>query len=69
LVPVVGGREIIERHWLLKRVDEIEIVSLLRKTVAIGERKLTKRVPMDPQQVELVLIGLIRFDSVNAGVI
>jgi hypothetical protein len=68
-VPVVGGREIIERHWLLKRVDEIEIVSLLRKTVAIGERKLTKRVPMDPQQVELVLIGLIRFDSVNAGVI
>jgi hypothetical protein len=57
---IVAGSEIIERHWLFKRAGEMEIVSLLRRTVAIGERKLTKRVPMDPQQVEFVLTGLNR---------
>jgi hypothetical protein len=34
---LVAGREIIERHWLFKRAGEMEIVSLLRRTVAVGE--------------------------------
>jgi len=71
-MPAGTGRCRARNHrasWLFKRAGEIEIVSLPRRTVGIGERKLTKRVPMDPEQVELVLIGLIQFDSVNAGVI
>ncbi|OXC78950.1 hypothetical protein [Caballeronia sordidicola] len=59
-MAVVAGRENIERHWQFKRANEMEIVSLLLRTVAVGERKLTKRVPMDSGQAELVLIGLIR---------
>jgi hypothetical protein len=58
--PIVAGRETIERYWLFKRAGEMEIVSLLRRTVAVGERKLTKRVLIDPEQVELVLTGLNR---------
>jgi hypothetical protein len=34
---LVAGREIIERHWLFKRAGEMEIVSLMRRTVAVGE--------------------------------
>ncbi|WP_158935523.1 hypothetical protein [Burkholderia sp. S171] len=38
----------------------MEIVSLPRETVVVGERKLTKPALADPEQSELVLGGSIR---------
>ncbi|CAH2811283.1 MAG: hypothetical protein CBARDMAM_6448 [uncultured Caballeronia sp.] len=40
---VVAGHEVLGCHRLFQHAGDMEIVSLLRKTVAICERKLTKR--------------------------
>jgi len=42
-LAVGAGREIIDWHRLFTRAGEGEIVGLSRTTVAVEERKLTKR--------------------------